>query len=202
MAHALLSNEERIERETAFEEETFEGLDLAGAKLSGKEFRRCAFRGAKLNQTAWNGTVLEDCIFDRCDLSNMVPKGASLRGVEFRDSKLIGVTWADLRSEPMFTFVECNMRYQSFAKLDARLTKLAGCAIEEASFLEVNLTKAVFKNCSLAKTTIEKCVLTGADFSSSTGVFFDPSRNKSRGARISAETAVLIASAMGLVVAR
>lgn len=202
MTNPLPSNEERIERDTAFEEETFEGLELAGAKLSGKEFRRCVFRGGKLNQTTWNGTVLEDCIFDRCDLANMVPKGASLRGVEFRDSKLIGVTWADLRSEPMFGFVECNMRYQVFAKLDIRLTKLDGCAIEEASFSEVNLTKAVFKNCSLAKTTIEKCVLTGADFSSSTGVFFDPARNKSRGARISAETAVLIAAAMGLVVAR
>lgn len=197
----MASDPDHLRSETTFEDESFEDLDLHGASLAHKEFTRCHFRGLRLSDTSWQGTLLEDCVFVGCDLSNVRFRGASLRSVTFKDCKMVGVFWDSLGSDPMVGFSDCAMRYQSFASLSLRSTPFTRCSLVEASFAEVDLTRATFTDCDLARTTFDRCVLTSADLSSSTGVVFDAAKNRAKGAKISAETASAMAAALGLVVA-
>ncbi|HEX4353129.1 MAG TPA: pentapeptide repeat-containing protein, partial [Polyangiales bacterium] len=64
-----MSTLERLLAEDSFEDETFDALRAGEAELGGKELIRCTFRNAKLTETAWKRTRLEDCVFDSCDLT-------------------------------------------------------------------------------------------------------------------------------------
>lgn len=184
----------------AFEDERFERIALDGARVPAKDFTHCTFRNAKLASSSWEKCVFEDCRFEGCDLSNFDPKKMVLRGVEFVGCKLIGVTWTAVASEPMVTFTECAMRYQSWVGTKLRSTLFKGCSIVESTFVEVDLARAKFIDCDLGQTQFERCDLGGTDFSSARGVYFDVAKNRAKGACINGETAARIAIALGLVV--
>lgn len=184
----------------AFEDETFDRLDLTGADLSGKELTRCTLRGCKLHDATWLDCRLEDCVLEGCDLTGFRAKRVALRGVVFRECKLMGADWTDVGSYPDATFADCDMRYQTFVSLALTNSSLERCAIVDSTFIDVDLTKTRFTDCDLSGTQLERCQLAGADFASSRGVYFDPAKNHARGARVSLETAALIVSSLGLVV--
>lgn len=185
---------------SSFENQTFDKLELNGFDFGKKELVNCTFRGCKLQETKWSGALLEDCVFETCDLSNVIPKRVALRGVEFKNCKLMGAKWLEVASTPRVGFTDCAMRYQSFVGLDLRSTAFVRCAVVDSAFIDVNLGKAKFKDCDLTKTEFERCELLGTDFVTSVGVFFDTTQNRIKGARINTETAALIAAGLGLVV--
>ena len=190
----------RLQSESSFEDESFDDLDLGGVNLVGKEFARCTFRGTKLSDTAWANTVLEDCDFESCDLSNVRLAGATLRTVHFRACKLVGVSWMGLSASPSVSFTDCAMRYQAFIGLLLRSTPFTRCSLVESAFQEVDLSRATFVDCDLTRATFDRCVLAGTDFSAAIGVVFDAAKNRAKGAKISADTASAMASALGLIV--
>jgi fluoroquinolone resistance protein len=191
-----------LESATQLDDQVFEKLDLAGIDLSRKEIRGCTFKRCQASNSIWKHAVLAECVFEECDLANIALKGASLRDVQFRGCKLVGVTWADLSSDPDVAFTDCAMRYGAFSSVHLQRTAFTRCAITEATFIEVDLTKSKLVDCDLSKTTFERCNLTGTDFATSANVFFHPTSNRIKGARISSETAAHIATSLGLVVAR
>lgn len=181
-----------------YEDETFEGVNAEGASLAGKEFVGCTFKSARMQQSRWQGARLEECTFEACDLTGMNPSQLALRGVKFLRCKLMGVSWTALEPFPDVEFVECLMRYSSFVGAELTAARFTACSLLDSSFVEANLSKAIFKDCDMAQTQFDQCALIGADFSSSRGVFFDVAKNRSKGARISVETAALMAVARGL----
>ena len=184
-----------------FEGETFDGVDLAGRDLSEKELVRCTFRHARLTETIWNGSRLDDCVFDTCDLTRQRGKNLALRGVELRGCKLMGIDWTALAQNPTVKLTECQLRYAAISEANLRLTSFVRCHFEDAAFVEVSLQQAIFDDCELGGALFERCDLRQADFSSSRGLVFDPATNRVKGARISLETAALVATSLGLVVA-
>ena len=182
----------------SFEDHTFEGIEAPGADLSNKEFTRCTFRHCKLQESSWASSQLEECAFEDCDLTNLHPKGIKLRGVEFTRSKLLGVDWAMAVAHPVVGFTDCNMRYQLFVTTKLKNTRFVRCSLVECTFVDADLAKTTFTECDLAQSVFERCDLSGADFCTSRAVYFDPTKNKIKGARISVQTASLIAQAMGL----
>ncbi|HEY2733843.1 MAG TPA: pentapeptide repeat-containing protein, partial [Polyangiales bacterium] len=76
-----MSTLERLLAEDTFEDETFDALRAGEIELSGKELYRCTFRNAKLNETDWKRTRLEDCAFESCDLTRAKVAQLSLRSV-------------------------------------------------------------------------------------------------------------------------
>lgn len=195
-----MTDRAHLEHHTSLDEIAFENADLSGINLAGKELSTCVFRGVDLTGTVWRGALLDDCLFEGCDLSNVRLGGASLRGATFRACKLIGTSWSDFGTPPVVSFADCNLRYLACTGVDLRRTELTRCSIVEARFVDVNLTKSVFADCDLAQTTFERCTLTGADFVTSTNVYFDALANRAKGARISLQSAGLMATALGLVV--
>lgn len=183
-----------------FEDETFEKLDLNRVDLSGKEFHRCTFRGCKLQESVWAASRLEDCAFVGCDLTRLRPGRLLLRGVEFKDSKLMGIDLTGLGAMPSVGFTDCSMRYVAFVSLKLRATAFVRCAIVEANFVTTDLAKSTFADCDLSSTRFEGCDLQGVDFSTCRGLGFEPAKNRIKATRVPLETAVQIASSLGLLV--
>ncbi len=190
-----------VEGQKSFQRQTFEKLDLTGLDLSRKEFTQCLFKGTTLHSTVWKAVALEDCVFERCDLANLRLASARFGGVEFKDCKLLGSAWSDLGTNPMLTFTDCAMRYASFSGVNLRGCRFTRCSLVDATLVDVDLSKVPFKDCDFTKALFERCTLAATDLSTSTGLYFDASKNRAKGARIPVETAALIASALGLVVA-
>jgi fluoroquinolone resistance protein len=184
----------------AFEGETFEGLELPGARLEGKDFSGCTFRNLKLAESRWDGARLEDCVFDDCDLTRLLPGKLALRGVEFRRCKMMGIEWAGLAPHPDMRFSDCNLRYCSFIALRAGKTPFVRCTLLEASFVDMDLAGSAFDDCQLDGARFEGCDLRGATFATSRGLRLDPARNRVQGTIVGLEVAVLLAGSFGLKV--
>jgi len=185
----------------SFERREFIGLDLQGRDLGGREFTGCSFRGCKAQQTLWRGSRLDDCRFERCDLTRMQPRGMLAHDVHFTDSKLMGIEWADLGQFPRLSFTDCVLDFASFVGLGLRKTGFIRCKIAEGNFFDADLQGADFAGSDLRGTMFRGCKLGKADFSAATGVHFDPAVNEARGAVIPLETAALMAMHLGLQVA-
>src|SRR6266536_2523367 len=123
-----------------FADATFADLDLPAADLMGKEFEGCTFRRCKLPESRWARSVIEDSVFEDCDLSRMAPQQLALRGVLFKNTKLVGVTWKGVERGPNVAFEGCDLRYASFVSLRLAAARFARCSVREANFLEADLT--------------------------------------------------------------
>lgn len=183
-----------------YADRAFEDLSLDSADLAGKEFQRCVFRRCKLPASRWTEARLEDCTFEQCDLARIVPTKILLRGVTFNDSRLMGVDWSGIGTLPSVQFEKCDLRYSSFVKLKLRKTRFVGCIARETNFIDVDLTEADFTGTDATGSTVQGCVLVKANFTTTTGLFFDPRANQVKGVRISVETAVSFAQSLGMAV--
>jgi uncharacterized protein YjbI with pentapeptide repeats len=181
-----------------FEGETFVGLDAPGLDLSRKEFQGCTFRHGKLPESIWTGAVLEDCVFELCDLTRIAPKGIALRDVRFVECKLLGVDWKDVGPSPRVSFEACDLRYASFAAVHLRSTAFVRSQLVEASFVDVDLEASDFDGSDLTGATFRGCALKKTDFSRARGVLLDPAANRVKDARVSLEAAVLLARSFGM----
>jgi fluoroquinolone resistance protein len=184
----------------SFEDLVFTGLDLRGADLGRKEFTGCRFVDCKAQETLWRGARLDDCRFERCDMTRMQPRGMLVHDVSFTDSKLMGVEWADLGQFPRLGFNNCVLEFASFVELSLRKAEFRGCRMGEANFLDADLREADFAGSELRGSIFRGCKLGKTDFSAATGVYFDPAENESRGAIVPIETAALLAMKLGLTV--
>jgi fluoroquinolone resistance protein len=190
----------RLAAEDAFEDQIFEGVDAEAADFGGKEFYRCTFRNAKLQQSRWARARLEDCVFDACDMTRALPAQLALRGVVFQHCKLMGIDWSKLGNYPDVAFTECNLRYASFVDASLRKTRFERCAMHECNFIQVDLGEAVFEACQLSGARFDNCDLRATSFTRSLELFVDPSKNRVQGMRIPAESALLLAASFGMKV--
>lgn len=196
-----MSTLERLRSEIDLEGETFIGLDAQGLDLGGKELYRCTFRGAKLIETTWRRTRLEDCVFEDCDLTRMDPAGLALSGVVLRRCKLLGVDFTDLGSNPDVRFEECNLEYAVFRRTNLRKLAFLDTNLRSATFVDCDVVEADLSGCDLAGATFEGSNLGKANLGTAKGAFVDPARNRIKDLRISVETAVLLAESLGMKVA-
>ncbi len=187
-----------LERGTSFGHETFEGLDLQRLELANKEFYDCTFRHVKLQESVWRRARFEDCVFEDCDLTQMKPGDAGLHDVHFVRCKLMGVGFTKSVLNARLSFEECSLRYASFTQMNLRDTTFVRCKLVETSFVGVDLSNAQFTGSDASGAVFEQTVLAGADFTGATNAFIDPAKNRVKGARVSADTAALLAMSFGM----
>ncbi|XXF80011.1 pentapeptide repeat-containing protein [Myxococcaceae bacterium GXIMD 01537] len=189
---------QRLLRGDSFENETFAAIDLQGRDLGGKEFYRCTFQGAQLQESTWKQARLEACVFSACDLTRAQFSQTALREVRFEGSKLMGIDWSNISRNPELAFDGCNLRYSSFVELSLRKTPFLRCAALEVNFFDLDLTESDFAETDLTGSTFRGCTLTKTDFSRAVGAFIDPSINRVKGTLIHVESAVLLAHSLGM----
>jgi len=188
-------------RDASFQDATVSRLDLRGAELTDKEFTHCVFRGLRADASTWKRVRLEDCVFEDCDLTRAQFPLARLHGVSFRRSKLMGVDWSSLGSNPSLGFEECDLRYASFVKLNLRKTPFRSCKALESAFIACHLGESDFTDTDLAGANFDDCDLSKANLATARNAFVSPAKNRVKNARVSVETAVLLALFHGMKVA-
>lgn len=187
-----------FESEMSFEGETFNGLTLEGFDLSKRDLQRCTFKNSKLAETRWSGTRLEDCVFDGCDLTRADFTGLVLRDVTFRSCKLMGIDFSNVGRFPHVAFEDCDLRYVSMVSIALRKTRFDRCNVDEASFVEADLAESKFERCRFAGTRFEACDLRRARFREARDLFLDPARNRLKETQVPLQTAILLATSLGM----
>lgn len=193
----MIAIDELVSRDL-FEDEEISGLDLSQVSLSDKQFVGCTFFRSNLNEARLAGVRLSDCTLEDCDMTAVRPQGMKAQEVRFVRCKMVGVEWTELAAFPLVEFHECLLRYAMFLALDLRRTPFLKCDVREGSFVRVDLTEADFEGTNLTGTSFEQCQLRKADFTEAIGAFLNPSKNRVKDARISMESAALLAIALGM----
>ena len=84
-----------------------------------------------------------------------------------------------------YNFENCVLNFSSFFRLKIPKTKFADCQINDADFVETDLTMAVFNNCDLKGTMFNDSVLVKVDFSTAYNFDIDLEQNKINKAKFS-----------------
>ncbi|NTX66907.1 pentapeptide repeat-containing protein [Myxococcus sp. CA051A] len=192
---------QRLLRETYFENETFTNLDLQNAELADKEFYRCTFENCQLQESRWKDSILEACVVRGCNVTRAQFGRIALREVRFEGSKLIGIDWSNIASNPEFSFVDSGLSYCSFVGLSMRKMEFLRCVAREVNFYDLDLTDSDFKGTDLSGSNFRGCTLTRTDFSETQGAFLDPAHNRLKDTRVPLDSVVNLAKTLGMRVA-
>jgi len=190
-----------LESTAEWDGETFEDLDCTGIELTDRVFQRCTFARVRLSEARLEATRFEDCRVVQCDLTMARVARAAFRNVEFTRTKLMGIDWSGVRRLAFAVgFEGCVLTYSSFTKNVMRGCRIVDCKANETSFVEVDLTGAVFTGTDLAGAKFIDSILVDADLSEATGYVIHPQQNRLRGTRFSEEAALALVGELGIVV--
>lgn len=179
----------------------FEGLALAGALLADLEFLDVRFAGCDFTEAEIRGCRFESCRFERCTLPMMRPVDSVFHGVEFRESKLLGVDFG-IASSVMameLRFVSCDLSFSSFVECRLRGLELRDCTAREADLNHADLTGASFPGTDLEGTRFGGTNLARADFTTARNYFLDPRENRLKETRFALPEAVTLLRAFDIV---
>jgi fluoroquinolone resistance protein len=163
-----------LSAETAeYEDQTFDGLALAGKEVRAKEFAGCTFVGCSFLETAFSACRFVDCKFVRCDLSLCRVEDCSFTSVKFIDSQVIGVNWTEASwpARGLFNaigFERCAISHSTFIGLGLRRVEIVDCVACDADFAEADLTQANCAGTDFKDSRFLHTDLTEADFTGAT----------------------------------
>jgi uncharacterized protein YjbI with pentapeptide repeats len=138
-------------RALGFVEVRFEAVDLSGARLAN--------------------LFLSECELVRCDLSNAVVRGGSMRRVTVEGARLTGLSWTegqvrdaalrDCRAD-MATFERTKLERVEFSGCDLREADFRACRFESVSFADCDLRGADIGNARFSgESSMSRCRLEG-----------------------------------------
>ena len=169
-------------------QKTFEKVNYINKKISNREFEDCVFKNCDFSNSDFSNNTFMDCEFIDCNLSMLNLSGSSLKSVNFKNCKLLGIhfhTCLDF----LFTvqFQDCVLDYSSFTNKKMPKTKFNFCSMKEVSFVGSNLTQSVFENCNLENAIFNDTQLAGVNFTSAYNYKIDPEFNPMKKARFSSQ---------------
>ncbi|TKG95905.1 pentapeptide repeat-containing protein [Puteibacter caeruleilacunae] len=150
------------------------------------EFSDCLFKNCHLSELDLSGYEFTECVFESCDLSMTKFDNTLLAKAKFVDCKLIGVDFSPC-IKYMFTvnFESCILNYSHFNKNKLSNTIFQNCLMREASFFDVDFSKASFPMCDLSGAVFENCNLKECDLRSAKNYSINPSNNNIKKAKFS-----------------
>ncbi|HLL65088.1 MAG TPA: pentapeptide repeat-containing protein [Micromonosporaceae bacterium] len=157
-----------LETESTFTGLGFFDLDLSDRRAESVEFAQCRFHAAALSGSHLNRVKLTDCLVETSNWANLSTHGAAMTRVQFVDSRMTGLIWADgllqdvtlegcrldLSAWRMATFVavrftDCNLRGADFTNADLRGAQFVGCDLTGAQFHQATMDGTRFRSCVL-----------------------------------------------------
>lgn len=162
-------------------------VDMTEVATRGAVFEECAFRGVRLNASTHEASAFLNCTFVDCNLFDSAFHGCKLVGSRFErcSTRLLQVVGGD------WSFValpRADLRSVTLSGVRMREADLTGTRFDGATVTGVDLSGA-----SLSRTSWTGCDLRGSDLSS-----LDPADAEVRGAVITWEQAVSVATSLGL----
>ncbi len=124
-------------------------------------FEKCAFDGARI-LNAW----FKNNRFNNCSMVNADFKNSRLDRVEFRMSKLLGMSFFSCSGTDI-SFTGSNCQFADFRETKFKRTVFDDCNLREADFQGANLSGVTFNNCDLREAQFSFAKLNGTNFCSS-----------------------------------
>jgi uncharacterized protein YjbI with pentapeptide repeats len=180
----------KIESNSRYDQEQFQGENLDRQQLSQVLFYECAFSDCSFVETTFAQCRFVGCDFQDCDLSLFNPVGSIFSGVSFSSSKLVGVdwthaAWSETQIDTPLHFENCLLNHSTFYGLGLEQAKFSSCAARDVDFRECCLVRADFGGTALEKSLFSHTDLTGADLSRARNYAINPQVNILTGAKFS-----------------
>ena len=174
--------------ELIYVHKTFEKLIQIEKTINHREFDGCVFQNCDFSSSDFSMNTFIDCEFSNCNLSLINLKSSSLKGVVFKNCKLLGIEFNhcdDFLFEVIF--YDCTIDFASFASKKMTKTLFSNCSLKEVSFLNANLFQSKFDKCNLEGALFNDTDLREVNFSTSYNFSIDPEFNKIKKARFASE---------------
>ena len=172
----------------ALEDETLTTADVLERITDIPEFVRCTFIACDLQGPWCAGRTFVECTFRDCDLSLADLDRTALQEVTFERCKLVGARFDRCHTFLLsVSFAQCILDLASFHGLKLKGTRFMGCRMRETDLSDADLNNASFAGSDLGAALFVGTVLEGADLRSAVHYSIDPTRNRLRKARFSAE---------------
>lgn len=183
--------------------ETFEGLKLAGGRVSRNDFEECRFVSCDLGEAYLDRCRFTDCEFRSSELSLLRPGASSFRDVRFLDCRAMGIDWTQAETALGFRalFERCILDSSSFAQLPLDELRVLECRAKDANFVGADLTRADFRGTNLMGSRFAHANLSEADLSNAREVMLDPATTTLQRTKLSLDDSIRVLRAMGIVVA-
>ena len=176
--------------ENEYYSQRFEGLNLSGQQLDGKEFEACTFLECDLSEATLNRCNFIDCHFIKCNLSVVKINYSKFTDVIFDECKVIGIDWSNASwsnfvvNSPL-TFNQCILNDSSFFGLSLQELILQECKAHTVDFREGDFSEANFSHTDFTGSLFNKTNLRAADFCEASNYDIDITRNKIKQAKFS-----------------
>lgn len=172
--------------EVYIEDKTFNKVDFSQKPLAKGEYEQCSFIDCDFSNADFTERIFIDCTFSNCKLDMVILAHAALRGVKFKDSKMLGWHFQNLNQFGLAVqFDNCILNHSSFFKTKLKKTTFKNCSLHEVDFSDCDLSGAVFDNCDLANATFDNTIIEKASFITSFNYSIHPESNKIKKAKFS-----------------
>jgi len=193
-----------VESRNQYSVQIFNGVKLDHSHLNASEFIDCTFRVCSFIETIFQHCRFINCRFLDCDLSLTQFPGSTLFGVIFKDSKLIGIDWTQVEWSALgigdpIEFHKCSINHSTFIGLELSEVMIRDCSALDVDFREADLTQADFSGTNLSGSLFINTNLTGADLSRARNYHIKPEENVLTGAKFSLPEAMSLLYSMDIV---
>ena len=192
MSNPFADGEEYVER-------PFVGLSLTQEVVTAVTFEECTFTNCHFSETQFKRCTFRDCQFHNCDLSLLDVAYSSFQRCKFDQCKLIGVNWAKVSRIEWIEFHSCNLSYATFMELDMHKAILTHCLAKEATFAETNLTEANCTHTDFTDSRFVRTNLTKADFRGARNYAIAADQNTLKQAKFSLPEAVALLDGLDII---
>jgi uncharacterized protein YjbI with pentapeptide repeats len=145
------------------------GSDWSSRDAVGLRLTECRLDGVALDETELRRSGMRDVLVAGGSWANVDAGEAFLKRVEFRNTRLTGISFANATLEDV-VFGDCRLDLSSFRFAKLASVHFDGCLLAESDFYEAAVKAAVFSSCSLVESslagvTFEDTELRGCDLS-------------------------------------
>lgn len=167
-------------------DQEFKGVLFQKEGLSAKEYDYCRFINCDLSEVDYRGVSFSECVFEGCNLSLGKFNETGLKDVQFKDCKLLGLSFDSCNDFGFEVgFEDCALDNSVFYNVNLSKSHFKSCRLHGVDFVEANCEEAVFLNCDFKEAMFDQTNLKKADLRSSFNFILNPSTNRVKEARFS-----------------
>jgi fluoroquinolone resistance protein len=176
------------------EETTFDKVDFTQTPLTMGEYEYCIFTNCNFSNSDLSDFIFLECEFLDCNLSLTKLIQTALKGVKFKNCKMVGLNFRGCNEFGFIVYFEgCTLNYASFSNVDVDLKKrtklkhtiFRNSLLQEVDFTQCDLSYVIFDNCDLIGAIFEDTILEKADFRTAFNYSIDPELNRIKKAKFS-----------------
>ncbi len=188
------------------DDEIIENCTLRNTILINNCTEYLTIKNSYVESVRFNGSELRnidasDCIFYKCDFSNVYLSEGIFHRAKFIECKMIGSILAGASLQHV-EFRECNLDYSSFKFSRIKKIEFNHCSLVNTDLGSSELGQIIFNESNLQEAEFSGCNLSGIDFTTCNIEGIIVRIDDLNNAIVTAEQAVELAKLMGIKVVR